>query len=213
MAPLPDGHTVPPTGDAARRGKLTASPDHRPAGGAGDPAGGARTIFPHAYTRLRDLAAGLMRGEPSRRLLQATALVHEAFVRLSEGERVYANEQEFMAVAAAQMRRVLIDYARRARSAKRGGGAEQLTLDSKVLAGQHPTEPPALHRASIELLDVDDAINRLSALDSRQAKLAELHLFGGMAIPETAAVLGVSERTAFNDWRVARAWLLKELAP
>jgi len=174
------------------------------ASAAGD-AAGVRTLFPQAYDRLRGLAAQFIRAEQSARLLQATALVHEAFVRLSENERKYTSEGEFLAIAAAQMRHVLVDFARRAAAAKRGSGELPLSLDSRAL-GLHVREP-------FQIADVDDAMLRLAQLDARQGKLAELHLFGALTIEEAALLLGISPRTAFNDWRAARAWLLKELAP
>ena len=173
-----------------------------------EPAGdghGVHTLFPQAYGRLRGLAAAFIRAEQSKRLLQATALVHEAFMRLSETERMYQNEGEFLSIAAAQMRRVLVDYARKENAAKRGNGRLPLTLDARALG--------VLARAPFELVDVDDALVRLTELDPRQGKLAELHLFGSMTIEEAALLLGISPRTAFNDWRAARAWLLKELSP
>ena len=165
---------------------------------------GVHTLFPQAYGRLRGLAAAFIRAEQSKRLLQATALVHEAFMRLSETERTYQSEAEFLSIAAAQMRRVLVDYARKDNAAKRGSGRLPLTLDARALG--------VLARAPFELVDVDDALVRLTELDPRQGKLAELHLFGSMTIEEAALLMGISSRTAFNDWRAARAWLLKELA-
>lgn len=169
---------------------------------AGD---GARTLFPQVYDRLRLLADGFVRNERSNRLLQATALVHEAFVRLSEGTRRYASEAEFVAIAATQMRHVLVDSARRAHAIKRGGGSEPVTLDSKILgASDHPP---------LDVVELDDALAALAELDERQARLVELHLFGGMSIEDAAVFLGISARTAFNDWRAARAWLLMELLP
>ncbi|MBL9119537.1 MAG: RNA polymerase subunit sigma-70 [Phycisphaerae bacterium] len=166
---------------------------------------GVHTLFPQAYGRLRGLAAAFIRAEQSKRLLQATALVHEAFMRLSESERTYQNEGEFLSIAAAQMRRVLVDYARKENAAKRGNGRPPLTLDARALG--------VLARAPFELVDVDDALVRLTELDTRQGKIAELHLFGAMSIDEAALLLGISSRTAFNDWRAGRAWLLKELSP
>ncbi len=166
---------------------------------------GVHTLFPQAYGRLRGLAAAFIRAEQSKRLLQATALVHEAFMRLSETERTYESEGEFLAIAAAQMRRVLVDYARREQAAKRGSGRPPVTLDARALG--------VLSQAPFEVVDVDDALARLTELDPRQGKIAELHLFGSMTIDEAALLLGISSRTAFNDWRAGRAWLLKELAP
>lgn len=175
--------------------------------GRGEPAdgGGLHTMFPMAYDRLRALAAHFLRDERRQRLLQPTALVHEAFVRLRESDRPYATEGEFLAIAGAQMRHVLVDYARRASAAKRGGGATPLTLDSGVLGV--PARPP------FGLVEVDDALRRLAKLDPRQGKLAEMHLFGSLSVEEAADLLSISPRTAFNDWRAARAWLLAELAP
>ncbi|MFO0826794.1 MAG: ECF-type sigma factor [Phycisphaerales bacterium] len=186
---------------------MPSADQHDNSGTSGEPIGGngLHTLFPRAYDRLRALAAQFLRDERPERLLQATALVHEAFVRLRESGRSYATEGEFLAIAAAQMRHVLVDYARRSSAIKRGGGAAPVTLDSRVLG------VPA--RTPFGLLDVDDALRRLAELDRRQGQLAELHLFGSLTIEEAADLLSISPRTAFNDWRAARAWLLAELAP
>ncbi len=161
--------------------------------------------FPAAYARLRAMAARLLGGEREDHTLEATALVHEAFLRLADGGATFASDDHFIAIAAQQMRRVLVDHARRTNALKRNGGRRPASIDSSLLA------PPAETRLPIDLADFDDLLRRLESLEPRQARLVELHLFGDLPIERVAAMLDISERTAFSDWRMARAWLLAHL--
>lgn len=152
------------------------------------------------------MAAAILNDERIDHTLEATALVHEAFLRLSESNRLFSSDDEFVAVAAAQMRHVLVDHARRTNAQKRGGGQRPASLDTSVFG------VPAAAGRPIDLVDLDDLLRRLESLEPRQAQLVELHLFGSLPIDRAALLLGISERTAFNDWRMARAWLLSQLA-
>jgi RNA polymerase sigma factor (TIGR02999 family) len=164
-------------------------------------AGAADDLLPLVYAELRSLAAKLLRNERPDHTLQPTALVHEAYLRLVD-QRVdtWQNKAHFLAIAATAMRRILIDHARRRRAAKRGGA--RVTLDDDVAAETGP---------SLDLLELDDALARLSALDARQGQVVELRFFGGLGVEETAAVLGVAPATVKRDWTIARAWLHREL--
>ncbi len=165
----------------------------------------AADLLPLVYDELRALAARYLRAERPGSTLQPTALVHEAYLRLIQGEQVdLKGKTHFFALAALQMRRILVDRARAAATRKRGGGVRRITLSDEVANG------PGL---SVELLALDEALTRLSRRNRRQAQVAELRLFAGMLVEETALHLGVSERTVKADWRVARAWLLKEMSP
>ncbi len=170
---------------------------------AGD--GPARSaLFEHVYAELRRLAEGYMHRERADHTLQATALVHEAFVRLVNQTAVeWADRTYFYGVAATTMRRILVSHARAHRSLKRGGERRRADIDPGALAGR-------AHR--IDLIELDDALNRLAAIDPRKARVVELRYFGGLGVPETAAILEVSEPTVKRDWVFARAWLRRELA-
>jgi RNA polymerase sigma factor (TIGR02999 family) len=164
----------------------------------------ADELLPLVYDKLRFLAASYLKGERPGSTLQPTALVHEAYLRLIDNDRIdWQGKTHFMAVAAVQMRRVLIDHARANAAQKRGGPGQKVTL-SDSLAG---TSDP-----SIELLALDEALRGLTARHPRQGRVAELKVFAGLLSREIAHCLGVSERTVKDDWRVARAWLMKELA-
>lgn len=159
--------------------------------------------MPIVYDELRSLAAELFRGSNKRHTLQPTALVHEAFVRLAKSKPGdWKNEAHFRAVAAKVMRQILIDHARRVRASKRGGDARRVHLASQM--------DPAIE-SQADLLDMDELVQRLTALDARQGALVELRFFGGLSCAEAAEVLGVSRRTAELDWRFARAWLRRQL--
>ncbi len=162
------------------------------------------------YEELRALAGALFRGQGPH-TLQPTALVHEAWAKLagaaarSEGAR---DRSHFMAVAASAMRQVLVDHARGKQAAKRGGGARRLSMDVLERLGGG-TDPVADGDA---VLAVHEGLERLARLSPRQAQVVELRTFAGMSVEETAAALGVSTRTVEVDWRLARAWLSRELA-
>jgi RNA polymerase sigma factor (TIGR02999 family) len=166
---------------------------------------GLPDIMPAVYDELREIAARYLRQERPGHTLQTTAVLHEAYVRLAEqDERRWATREDFCAAASQAIRRVLIDYARGRRTAKRGGGgARRIQLDSALLMAVQP---------SIDLVELDDALTRLAALSERQARVAELRYFGGLGEEEAARALGVSRRTVQKDWRGARAWLLRDLS-
>lgn len=155
------------------------------------------------YDELRALASALMRGERPGHTLQPTALVHEAYLKLVGAELPAMKDRtHFFAIAARAMRQVLVDHARRAVAAKRGGGWNRITLDD-ALGASGSTE--------IEVLDLDMALSRLAQLDERASRTAEMRIFAGMTVKETAAALGVSPRTVDGDWSMARAWLSREM--
>jgi RNA polymerase sigma-70 factor, ECF subfamily len=155
------------------------------------------------YNELRRLAAHYMRRERPDHTLQATALVHEAFMKLTEQKNVdWQGKAHFFGVAANVMRRILIDYARARLRTKRGSGGQKLSLDEGLLLTES---------RSAELLAVNDAMDRLEKLDPRQARIVELRFFGGLSVEETAEVVGVSPKTVKRDWSLAKAWLYEDL--
>lgn len=165
----------------------------------------AAGLLPLVYEELRALAASYLRRERHGGTLQPTALVHEAYLRLAGSDRVaLQGKTHFFALAAIQMRRILVERARAAASVKRGGGLRRVTLTEEMTLSTD---------GSIELLALDEALTRLARRNERQGRISEMRLFAGMPAGEIAFHLGISERTAREDWRVARAWLLKELAP
>ncbi len=162
-------------------------------------------LMPAVYAELHRLAEQHLARERTDHTLQATALVHEAYLRLVDQRSVrWQNRAHFFGIAAQLMRRVLVDYARRRDAAKRGDGARPLSLEEA--ADQAPSRP-------LDILDLDRALDRLAALDPQQGRLVELRFFGGLTVEESAEVLGVSARTVKRDWRAARAWLYRELHP
>ena len=168
----------------------------------GDPAALER-VMPLVYGELQKLARRHMRRQKPSHTLQTTELIHEAYLRLArDSTKQWENRAQFYAVAAKAMRHVLVDHARARRAAKRGGGWQAVPLDEGIgvsdgrLAG---------------LIVLDEALTRLSKLHPRQGDVIELRFFGGLSVEETAAVLGVSPETVMLDWRVAKAWLHKEL--
>jgi RNA polymerase sigma-70 factor (ECF subfamily) len=168
----------------------------------GDQRAAARLV-PLVYSELRQMAARYMRRERVDHTLQTTALVHEAYLKLVEQTPAsWQNRAHFFAVAAQVMRHILVDHARGHLREKRGGGRPVLALDEGLVFSPE---------RSSELLEVDAALQRLSALDPRQGKIVELRFFGGLTVEETAAVLGISPKTVKRDWSVAKAWLHGEL--
>ena len=164
----------------------------------GEPNTAAR-IFPLVYDDLRNLAATYLRRERRGHTLQPTALVHESFCRLVDGERCDAqNRAHFFALAARAMRRVLVEHARKRGAAKRGGRVAALSLDQ--------VSEVAVSRSAY-LVALDEALVDLASLDERQARIVELRFFGGLSIEETAEVIGVSHATVEREWRLAKAWL------
>jgi len=156
------------------------------------------------YSELRRLASRYMRRERGSHTLQPTALVNEAWVRLGDGQHVpWQSRAHFFAVASNCMRQILVDHARKRRSAKRGGGRHQVTLEEGFLKDQNKV---------LDLLVLHDALERLKALDARACRIVEMHFFGGLSFEEMAEVLQVSSRTVTRDWNMARAWLHGELS-
>ena len=168
----------------------------------GDPKA-ADELLPLVYQELRKLAAQKMARERPGHTLQATALVHEAWLRLGDG--VFANRAQFFGAASEAMRRILIERARRKHREKRGGGAEHVAVAELEIAA-----PPGNEEES---LAVDEALDRLAAHDARKAEVVKLRYFVGFSFEETAAVLGISVPTAKRDWAYARAWLHQEIGP
>jgi RNA polymerase sigma factor (TIGR02999 family) len=172
--------------------------------GNGDSSAEAR-LLSVVYAELHRRAAAAMRRENEGNTMQATALVHEAYLRLVDQDRVaWQNRAQFYGVAAQLMRRILIDHARERHAQKRGGHARQITLSG--------IEAPASGDDALDVLALNDALDRLSALDARQARLVELRYFGGLSIEETAEALDVSPATVKREWATARAWLRRELS-
>jgi len=171
----------------------------------GDPLA-AHELLPLVYDELRRLAAQKMAREAPGQTLQATALVHEAWLRLGGDEQpAWDNRRHFFAAAAEAMRRILIESARRKQAERHGGGLHRTALEPENLAitGGAPDE---------ELLAVHEALDALTAHDPRKAELVKLRYFAGLTLEETAAALGLSERTAKRDWAYSRAWLYREIA-
>ena len=159
-------------------------------------------LFPLVYQELRRLAHHQLRRERPGHTLGTTGLVHETYVRLVDQTRVeWRDRGHFLVVAAWAMRRILVDYARRNRAARRGGGSVRFTLDHDV---------PAEERGEM-LLALDEALERLAALDRRLSQVVEYRYFGGLTEQETADVLGVTRRTVQRDWAKARGWLYLEM--
>jgi RNA polymerase sigma-70 factor, ECF subfamily len=161
-------------------------------------------LFAAVYDELRSLAGQFFRHERADDTLQATALVHEAYMKLVDQTRVdWQGRTHFLAVAAQAMRRILVDHARQRDAAKRGGGQNRVLLDESLL--------PGVERAD-DVLAVDEALSRLLQLDPCQAQMVEMRFFGGMSVEETASALGMSKRSAEREWTMARAWLRRELS-
>ena len=170
--------------------------------GAGDQAA-LDALLPLVYDELKRQAARALRNETPGHTLEATALVHEVYLRLVDQERAqWQNRAQFFGMASQLIRRILIDHARARQASKRGGGAVRITLaDADVPAAE----------SNVDMLDLNEALERLAALDPEQARLVELRYFGGLSIEETAVVLEVSPATVKREWAVARAWLRREL--
>ena len=159
-------------------------------------------LYSAVYDELHRLAARYMRRERPDHTLQATALIHEAYVDMIDQGKDFQNRAHFYGVAAHVMRRILVDHARAHRTAKRGGRDQKISLDDTVLLTAEQ---------STEVLALNEALERLEKLDARQSKVVELRFFGGLTEEEAAEVLGVSSRTVKRDWRLAKAWLYGEL--
>jgi RNA polymerase sigma factor (TIGR02999 family) len=156
------------------------------------------------YQELHDIARRLMRGEREGHTLQATALVHEAFIRLLGGtEAEWESRAHFFAVAATAMRRILVDYARSHSASKRGGELRRVDFKEPAVVGRDDLD---------QVIAIDRALTKLASWDPRQSLIVELRFFAGLSEDEIAAQLRVSTRTVKRDWRMARAWLHAELA-
>lgn len=170
---------------------------------AGDPAA-VDQLLPFCYRELRSVAESLMQHERPDHTLQPTALVHEAFLKLVGCDRLTVeNRAHFLALAARTMRQILLDSLRRRQAVKRGSGKPVLPLQRVHAAFKNTT---------VDVLDLDQALNRLAELDPRQAQVVELRFFGGLTIDETARVMGLSPATVKRQWSMARAWLYRELS-
>src|SRR5262249_11967303 len=158
---------------------------------------------PLVYAELHRLAQAYLRRERRGHTLQSAALVHEAFLRLVDQRVAWRNRAHFFGIAAQLMRRILVDYARSRHNEKRGGEQLFLELDEAL---------DAAAERDAELVALDDALTSLAALDPQQSRIIELRYFGGLTIEETAEALGISDTTVEREWRLARAWLLRELS-
>lgn len=167
-------------------------------------AGAVDALFPVVYDRLRSIAAEQLRHERKGHTLDATALVHEAFLKLNSLEQMsLEGTAHFFAVAARAIRQILVDHARARARLKRGGGAKRLTLATgHVLSDDDP----------VDMLALDDALNELRRLHERQSRIVELRFFAGMSIEQVATALEISPRTVDGDWAMARAWLRRRLS-
>lgn len=171
-------------------------------------AGGDRAaldqLTPRVYEELRRIAGALMKAEQPGRTMQATALVHEAYLKLIDVTSVdWQHRAHFFAVSGKIMRHILLDGARKRVASKRGGGAVALNLDETIDVGSWRAR---------EMIQLDDALTALQQIDPRKAEVIELRFFAGLSVAETAEVLRISEDTVLRDWRLARAWLSNELA-
>lgn len=163
-------------------------------------AGAADELVPLVYAELRRIAANRLRSERAGHTLQPTVLVHEAWMRLADQRADWQNRGHFFAIAAQAMRRILVDHARRRATAKRGENPVSVAVDdvAHLLPSPMPDE---------RLLALDAALDRLAALDARQAKVVELRFFGGLSVEDTATLLDISPTTVKREWATARAWL------
>jgi RNA polymerase sigma factor (TIGR02999 family) len=163
-------------------------------------------LLPAVYGELRHQAERYMRRQRADHTLQATALVHEAYLRLvRQQDTEWRSRAHFFGVAAKAMRSILVDHARARQAAKRGAGAARLTLGS-IESAPDPTP-------TVDVLDLEEALQRLAGFDSAKARLVELRYFGGLSIEEAAEVLEISPATLKRQWNTARAWLRRELSP
>ena len=166
--------------------------------------GALEALLPLVYDELRRLAHHHLQAERPNHTLQSTALVHEAYLRLVDQEPLRLdNRAHFFAVASHLMREILVDYARKHVAAKRGANSLTLSLDEAIALPR---------KRDVNLVALDDALNRLAAMDATQSNIVELRFFGGLSIDETAQVLGISPRTVKRHWTTARVWLYQELS-
>ena len=165
-------------------------------------------LMPFVYDELHRRAVHYLRRERSNHTLQPTALVHEAYLRLIDQSRVrWQNRAHFLGIAATMMRRILINYAQRHQADKRGAGRYTLSLEAAGDWAEGPTVAGAM-----DLVELDEALMHLTAIDHQQGRIVELRFFGGLTVEETAEVLGISPATVHREWRMAKAWLHKEIS-
>jgi RNA polymerase sigma factor (TIGR02999 family) len=186
---------------------------------AGDPSA-LESLLPLVYEELRSLARRHLNRERGPHTLQRTALVHEAFLRMVDQTQVnWQSRSQFYGIASQMMRRVLVDHSRRRSAAKRGGGARRVDLDAVLAAkdsddhasGSAAAPSMSPRESEIDFEAIHHALERLESLDADQGKLVELRFFGGLSIDEASQVMGISPATAKREWRIARAWLQREL--
>ena len=203
--PAPDSPGAPSTPDAPPSDG-TAVTELLRAWGGGDPLA-LEALVPLVYGELRDQARRALRREGEGHTLQATALVHEAWLRLAGQDRArWESRSQFFGVAAQVMRRVLVDHARTKHAQKRGGHAVQVSRSDVASVSSTDDE------GGVDVLALDEALTRLAAFDPRKARLVELRYFVGLSIPAAAEALGVSQATVGREWAVARMWLRRELS-
>ena len=161
-------------------------------------------LMPTVYSELRRLAEWYLRSERPDHTLQATALVHEAYMRLIDQRNVdWQNRAQFFGLAAQMMRRILVNHAEAHHAAKRGGMAQKLSLDEAIRF---------FDEEQIDLLELNEALKKLAELDERQSQIIELRFFGGLTIDEVASVLQISPATIKREWHMAKTWLLREMS-
>jgi RNA polymerase sigma-70 factor (ECF subfamily) len=161
-------------------------------------------LFEHVYNDLHRVATDLMHLQRVDHTLQPTAIVHEAYLRLVDQTRTdWQDRAHFFRTAARAMRQILVNHERNRSAAKRGGGGQKVTLDDKLAVGT---------KKNVAVLELDEALTSLAKLDERMAQVVELRVFTGMTVVEAAFVLGISERTVHEDWRVAKIWLRRALS-
>lgn len=164
----------------------------------------AGQLIPLIYDELRRIAGAQMARERPGHTLQATAVVHEAYMRLAGDQEIeWQDRSHFFGIAARTMRRVLLDYARQRRAGKRGGeAARKVDIDADLVISDDRLE---------DVVALDEVLTRLSAMDEQQGRMVELRFFAGLNVEETASAMGISPRTVKREWRLARAWLEREL--
>jgi len=166
----------------------------------------ADQFMPLVYDELRRQARRFRRRERDNHTLETSALVHEAYIRLIDQKHVtWQNRAHFFGIASEMMRRILVNYALNAKREKRGGQFQRITLDERIQF--------AASNKDVDLIALDEALNRLAVLDDRQSRVVELRYFGGLSIEETAEVMDISPATVKREWNMARAWLRAELDP
>ena len=160
-------------------------------------------LMPMVYNQLHQMANQYMRSQPSGHTLQPTALIHEAYVKLAGSDQDWKNRAHFFGVASQAMRHILVDHVRSRRSLKRGSDPDRVPIEESILVSSERAEG---------LVELDEALTRLSALDERKGRVVELKYFGGLSTDEIGEVLGIASKTVTRDWQFARTWLLRELS-